>query len=164
MGRDIRTFEYVNHPYDAVRALLSADAAGAIGAATGVARSHASSVAGALKVEIGGLQVSSPVDIEVGAPVEDDLGPSHSRQLRLPIRWKAAEHPGLFPVMQAELWVYPLTGTETQLDFRGEYDPPLGVVGAAIDAAVGHRIAEASVNRLIAELARYLRARLTDVR
>ena len=62
--------------------------------------------------------------------------------------------------MKANLAVYALTGTETQLDFRGEYTPPLGVVGSAIDAAVGHRIAEASVHRFIGEVAQFLRANI----
>jgi len=55
------------------------------------------------------------------------------------------------------LSVYPLTATETQLDFVGRYDPPLGIVGGALDATVGHRIAQASVHRLITDVATYLR-------
>ena len=47
--------------------------------------------------------------------------------------------------------------TETQLDFLGRYDPPLGIVGDAMDALVGRRIAEASVHRFIGDVARYLR-------
>jgi hypothetical protein len=54
----------------------------------------------------------------------------------------------------------PLTATETHLDFLGRYDPPLGVVGDAMDALVGRRIAEASVHRFIGDLARYLREEL----
>ena len=53
--------------------------------------------------------------------------------------------------MTAVLAVYPLTATETQLDFSGQYDPPLGAVGDAVDALVGHRIAEASVHRFVTE-------------
>jgi hypothetical protein len=62
--------------------------------------------------------------------------------------------------MNAELWVYALTSTETQLDFKGQYEPPLGPLGTAIDAAIGHRIAEASVHRFVAEIARHLRSKL----
>jgi hypothetical protein len=63
--------------------------------------------------------------------------------------------------MSAELSVYPLTSTETQLDFLGHYEPPLSVLGGAIDAMVGHRIAEASVHRFIADIAQYLRHHLS---
>jgi hypothetical protein len=76
---------------------------------------------------------------------------------RIPIHWQAAQRPGLFPVMDAELAIYPLTATETQLDFRGKYEPPLSVLGDAVNAIVGHRLAEASVHRFVAEVAQYLR-------
>ena len=66
----------------------------------------------------------------------------------------------LFPLMTAVLAVYPLTATETQLDFSGQYDPPLGAVGDAVDALIGHRIAEASVHRFVTDVARYLREHL----
>ena len=59
--------------------------------------------------------------------------------------------------MKAELSIYPLTPTETQLEFVGHYEPPLGIVGGALDATVGHRIAQASVDRLVTDVARYLR-------
>ena len=64
--------------------------------------------------------------------------------------------------MQAELSIYPLTASETQLDFRGQYEPPLGVLGSAIDAAVGHRIAEAAVHRFVGDVADYLRRTLSQ--
>jgi hypothetical protein len=63
----------------------------------------------------------------------------------------------LFPLMSSVLTIYPLTATETQLDFLGRYDPSLGVVGDAMDALVGRRIAEASVHRFITDVAQYLR-------
>jgi hypothetical protein len=159
MNREIRSFDYVNHRYDAVQAELKANAAGAIRAATRSASSRAESVAAQLRVEIAGLQVAAPIDVEVGAITETDDGP-RGRTLHIPISWKATARPGLFPAMTAELSVYPLTGTETQLDFHGEYTPPLGLLGSALDAAVGHRIAEASVHRFIAEVAQYLRTTL----
>jgi hypothetical protein len=80
-----------------------------------------------------------------------------SRVTRIPIQWSAAQRAALFPIMNAELSVYPLTATETQLDFLGRYEPPLGIVGGALDAMAGHRIAEASVHRLVADIVNYLR-------
>ncbi len=66
----------------------------------------------------------------------------------------------LFPLMKAELTIYPLTATETQLDFLGLYEPPFGAVGKAMNAVVGHRIAEVSVHRFISDVAAYLRKAL----
>jgi hypothetical protein len=45
------------------------------------------------------------------------------------LEWEAATMPRLFPFMKAELSIYALTVTETQLDFRGVYEPPFGAVG-----------------------------------
>lgn len=158
MSRDIRSFDYVNHPYDRVRDALKANATEVFRMATHAARSRLESVASVLRVNIGAVEVSTAIDIEVGAIAEVPGGPGRPRMLEIPVRWKAAERSALFPVMSAQLDVYPLTATETQLDFHGHYDPPLGVLGSAVDAAVGHRIAEASVHRFVAEVAQYLRA------
>ena len=54
--------------------------------------------------------------------------------------------------MEGTFSVYPLSPTETQLDLQGRYRPPLGGVGSAINAVVGHRIAEATVLRLLRDV------------
>jgi len=61
--------------------------------------------------------------------------------------------------MKGTLAAYPITSTETQLDFSGHYAPPmgLGLMGKAIDAIVGRRIAEASVHSFVSEVAAFLR-------
>ena len=79
---------------------------------------------------------------------------------RLLLEWEAATMPRLFPLMKAQLSIYPLTATETQLDFLGFYKPPFGAVGKAMNAIVGHRIAEVSVHRFISDVAAYLRKTL----
>ena len=62
--------------------------------------------------------------------------------------------------MTASLWVYALAPRETQLELTGVYDPPLGLLGDAIDALALHRFAEASVQRFVNNLAAYLRREL----
>ena len=160
MSREIRSFDYVNHPYDLVRAELRSNAAGVLRSATSAASHRAEAVAAGLRVQVAGLEVSTAIDVTIGDATEGEGGPGGTRMLQIPIRWKAAERPGLFPRMSAKLAVYPLTSTETQLDFHGEYEPPLGPLGSAIDAAIGHRIAEASVHRFLREVADYLRTSL----
>ena len=84
--------------------------------------------------------------------------------LQLPPRgccWNG--RPRLFPLMKAELSIYPLTSTETQLDFSGVYEPPFGAVGKRMNAIVGHRIAEASVHRFVSDVAGYLRQTLASI-
>jgi hypothetical protein len=79
---------------------------------------------------------------------------------RIPIEWEAAHRPLWFPFMSGVLSVYRITATETQLDFVGIYEPPLGKVGGALDAMVGHKIAEASVHRFVEDVAVFLRKNL----
>jgi len=62
--------------------------------------------------------------------------------------------------MKGELSIYPLTSTETQLDFSGIYKPPFGPLGKTLNAIVGHRIAEVSVHSFVGDVAGYLRQSL----
>ena len=158
-GREIRCYDYVNHPYPAVRDALSKDANAVFQAATKGAASRAESIASELRVNIGGLEVAKEIAITVHHVQEDASGSSPTTRLQL--EWEAAESPRLFPLMKAELSIYPLTATETQLDFAGLYQPPAGAVGGAIDSIVGHRIAEVSVHRFVSDVAAYLRSNLS---
>ena len=54
---------------------------------------------------------------------------------RFHLEWEAATMPRLFPFMKGDLDIYPLTSTETQLDFSGIYEPPLGAVGRGLGVA-----------------------------
>jgi hypothetical protein len=161
MSREIRSYDYVNHPYAAVRAALVKDPAGVLRAATNAAASRAQDVAAALHVNIGPLAIGAEIAVTVGEISERTYDAPISRITHIPIEWSAAQRAALFPIMDAELLVYPLTATETQLDFLGRYEPPLGIVGGALDAMAGHRIAEASVHRLVADIANYLRQNVT---
>jgi hypothetical protein len=156
-GREIRCFEYVNHPYGRVRDALTANAAEVFRSATRAAASRAHSVASQLRVDIGGIEVGTDVDISVREIEEQPAKATSSPRTCLQLEWEAAKRPRLFPFMRAELAIYPLTATETQLDFSGHYEPPLGLLGSAMDSLVGHRVAEASVHRFVTDVAAYLR-------
>ena len=160
-GRQIRSFDYVNHPYERVREALTEDAHAVFQAATKAASDRAQDVASALRVNIAGLEVSSDILISIHRIEEKPGGAWAQPTTRLELEWEAARSPGLFPLMKAELSLYALTATETQLDFAGSYMPPLGPLGTTVNAIVGHRIAEASVHRFLADVARYLRAELS---
>jgi hypothetical protein len=92
--------------------------------------------------------VAKTVDIEVGAPLRGET------ETEVPISWKATGTPGLFPVMEAGIVVASVGPDVTQLTLRGSYDPPLGMVGKALDRTIFHRVAEASVKGLIDRVAR----------
>lgn len=157
---EIRCYDYVNRPYEQVRDALKKDPLVIFQSATKAAASRAQSVASELHVDFGGVGVSTDIRILVKSVEEKPAEAISSPKTRLLLEWEAASRPGLFPIMKAELSIYPLTGTETQLDFWGIYEPPLGAVGKAANSIVGHRIAEVSVHRFITDVAEYLRRTL----
>jgi hypothetical protein len=162
-GREIRCFDYVNHPYVRVRDVLAANALEVFRAATRAAASRAHSVASQLRVDIDGIEVGADIEISVREIEERATGATSSPRTCLQLEWEAAKQPHLFPFMRAELAIYPLTPSETQLDFSGRYEPPLGVLGSAMDSIVGHRVAEVSVHRFVTDVAAYLRTTIAPV-
>lgn len=159
-GRQIRCYDYVNHPYAVVRDALNKDPAAVFHSATQGAASRAESIASQLRVNVGGLEVAKEIDIKIHN-IDEDASEASPKTV-LQIEWEAAESPGLFPLMKASLSIYPLTATETQLDFEGLYEPPAGALGGAIDSIVGHRIAESSIHRFVADVATFLRTNLSS--
>ena len=161
---EIRVFDYVNHPYETVAGVLTESPLGTFQAATIASAARAQSVAAELRVNIAGLDVGTGISILVDGiksrPQEGTTPPSTVIELK----WEAAKSPRLFPLMRAELSLYPLTASETQLDLLGHYQPPLGAVGKVLDAVAGRRIAEASVHRFIMNVAEYLRNSLSNPR
>ena len=155
-GREIRCYDYVNHPYEQVRDALRQNALTVFQSATKAAASRAQSIAVELHFDSGGIGIKTDISISV-KNVEEKVDAVSHPVTRLLLEWEAATMPRLFPLMKAELSIYPLTTTETQLDFSGIYEPPFGAVGKAMNAVVGHRIAEVSVHRFINDVAGYLR-------
>jgi len=160
-SKTIRVYDYVNQPYDKVRAAIESDANEVFRNATKVAALRAKSVASELHVNIAGIEVGADIEITVTGIENTQKAVTSPETTRIELEWEAAKMPRLFPFMKAELAIYPLTSTETQLDLRGNYEPPLGIVGSVIDAAVGNRIAEASVHQFISDVAAYLRNELS---
>lgn len=158
--REIRSYDYVNCPYERVREALKQDALAIFQSATKSAAFRAQSVAAELRVDFGGIGVKADINIAV-KKVEETAGDSNlNPSVRLSLEWKAASLPRFFPLMNGTLSAYPLTSTETQLDFSGIYEPPFGAVGKTMNAIVGHRIAEVSVHRFVSDVAGYLRQSL----
>jgi len=157
---EIRCYDYVNHSYAQVRDALSEDALAVFQSATKAAAFRAQSIASELHADIRGIGVEADIVICVKNVEERAPAAMSAPVTRLQIEWEAATMPRLFPLMKAEISVYPLTATETQLDFWGLYEPPLGPLGKAVNAIIGHRIAEVSVHRFVGEVAGYLRQAL----
>lgn len=103
-----------------------------------------------LLMEVGfgeGPRVTKRVLLEVGRPVRL---PS---KLVLPLHWRVEGAEKLFPVLDADLEVAPLTPGTTQLSVSARYVPPLGALGSTIDRALLHRIAEATMKDFLDQIA-----------
>ncbi len=69
------------------------------------------------------------------------------------LRWEVSGAGGaLFPVLDADLTLTPDGEERTRLALAGAYRPPLGGVGAALDRAVLHRVATATVRSFVTSL------------
>ena len=76
----------------------------------------------------------------------------------VPIRWQAARASSLFPVLDGDLEVMPLTPTLCRLALRGTYRTPLDGAGHLLDTAVLHRVAESTVRSFLRRVAESLAA------
>ena len=155
-GRAVQAYSYVNRPYDKVVEVLRLDAIGVFQRATAGAAERAESLASTMHVSLGPIEIATDVELHVRGIVEapGPMGPTTVLRLE----WRATKSPEVFPTMAATLAIYPLAANETQLDFTGHYSPPLGLMGAALDAIAGHRIAAGTVNRFVEEIAAGLSA------
>ena len=72
----------------------------------------------------------------------------------VPLRWDGDRSERLFPSLDADLEIAPLSADRTQLAISARYVPPLGVVGRAIDRAMLFRVAEATLKDFLDRVAR----------
>ena len=119
-GREIRSYDYVNRPYESVRDALRQNALTVFQSATKAAASRAQSIAAELHVDFGGIGVKTDIKISVRNIEEKIVDALSTPATRLLLEWEAATMPRLFPLMKGDPSVYPLTSTETQLDFSGD--------------------------------------------
>ena len=72
----------------------------------------------------------------------------------LALRWQATgPGGGLFPALDADIWLTPAGEGSARLSLAGVYRPPLGALGAGLDRAVFHRVADATARSLLARVA-----------
>ncbi len=95
---------------------------------------------------------SKTVRVDAGEPID------HGDVTVVPLVWRAAGMPHVFPVLTADLEVAQLDERLTQLTLRGRYDPPFGAVGRRLDRLLLHRVAEATIRSFMRRLAEGLAA------
>lgn len=110
-----------------------------------------------------------PSLIRVGAGGVSKLVRVQARELSwtdmsagLALRWEATGVGGaLFPVLDADLTLAP-DGVGTMMRLAGAYRPPIGPLGQALDRAILHRVAEATIRTFLARVAAQLAASPLD--
>ncbi|MDP9299887.1 MAG: hypothetical protein M3P43_03180 [Actinomycetota bacterium] len=91
----------------------------------------------------------------IGREVAISFGNAHRLASRtvLPMTWVATGSEGLLPALDADLEVAALGPNRTQLSISARYQPPMGAVGRALDRALLHRVAEATVKDFLDRVA-----------
>ena len=99
-------------------------------------------------LRVGALGVSKVVRVQARDLTErEDLA-------GLAIRWEVTgPGGGLFPVLDADIRVHPAGEQRTLLTLQGAYRPPLGAVGQALDRAIMHRVAAATIRNFLQRVA-----------
>lgn len=101
------------------------------------------------------LRLQREVTVGFGPFIEEDDG-----TVTLALWWEAAQQPWLFPTFDGGLEVHDRRdGTELRL--VGSYQLPLGQAGVFGDEFLGHRVARASLEAFLEEIAASVTVRLT---
>ena len=77
--------------------------------------------------------------------------------------WRATGPERLFPQLDADLEVAALGPQRTQLSISARYRPPLGAFGRALDRALLHRVAEATIKDFLDRVGERVRARVPSI-
>jgi CBS domain-containing protein len=95
---------------------------------------------------------------DVTVPIRISTGVAHNERNRtiIPVRWCAAYAEHMFPDFEGTIEIEPQSRTTAQVTLTGAYRPPLGPVGAALDAVALEGVAHQTADRLVAELAKRL--------
>lgn len=104
----------------------------------------------AVGLRVAGVSLRKRVTVELGEPEHK------GNWTNVPISWKATFPERLFPVLNGRLELVPVEKEVTRLTVSGMYEPPLGRLGALIDDAVMHSVAEATVREVTESIAKQL--------
>jgi hypothetical protein len=150
----------VDRAYEPVAKLLREQPAALLLRATAPASARPASTP-SLRVDVAGFQIGVDVQLLACKAHELSAATPGGPALKLELAWTSQRSPALFPSMLAELSARP-RDSGADLELRAAYWPPFGPVGVAIDAAVGHRVAEACIQRLLEDLVAQLRHDVPD--
>jgi hypothetical protein len=109
---------------------------------------YGETVAGLLRVGPAGNVAAKLVRVSFLDPIYRD------QTMSIGLRWEAAGTTGsMFPVLDATITICPEGENRARLALAGSYRPPLGRLGAALDTALLHAVATATVRHLVQGMA-----------
>jgi hypothetical protein len=103
-----------------------------------------------------GRRIGKQVLIELGTPV------TFPSKTVLPMSWRPIGAEGLFPELEADVEVASLGASRSQLSISARYQPPWGAIGRAIDRALLHRVAEATLKDFLDRVGEAMRSLLAS--
>jgi hypothetical protein len=146
----------VPYPFDRVAAALRDDPIHLLQRATTSAPPRTGPPTAIMRVDVAALAVQVNVRLLLRRIREERTEAGRVSNICTELTCEAIRKPALFPSMLAELTGRFRSHEETQLELEGSYWAPLGSVGAALDAFVGHRIAKRSLENFLEDLAAQL--------
>jgi hypothetical protein len=99
---------------------------------------------------------------DVTVPVALTVGKTVGADEPIPLEVKAHGPGALFPAFSGSIEAHEEGPASSAVVLRGTYEPPLGLIGAAIDATVMHGTARASLSSLLERIASAVNARLGE--
>ena len=134
-----RYFVEVPLPADQVERALLDSPAGWLSAMAGAAQERGDGLL--IEVGVGPMEggLRRRVSLRLGEPVR------FPSMISVPLTWEPVGLEGLLPRLDANIELGPLGEDRTQLAISARYQPPLGVVGQAVDRVLLHRVAEATL-------------------
>jgi hypothetical protein len=137
---------FVQHSVHIDRTVEECSAALARGPRTWFPRLQADNAA-EVGLRVAGVSIHKRVTVELGEPEKK------GEWTNVPVSWKATFPEQLFPVLVGRLELVPVEKKLTRLTVSGMYEPPLGRLGALIDEAIMHSVAEATVREVTEAIA-----------
>jgi hypothetical protein len=146
--------EHVSLPYALVRDLLIADPYRLFERA--IAGVHPRSATQDRERWAG---LGNEVNLEIVGITMEDASPRPVTKIAL--EWRDSRSARLFPALRADLVVFGVSATRTDLELRASYRPPSGRLGDAIDEATEYLLLHASLTRFLQQVTGWLRGQQT---
>jgi len=147
----VRYFLELHAPFRRIESVLLRDPRSWVPAAARRAEGHRERLLTEAGVPIDGHRISRTVVLKFEHPPLR----APSRTL-LPFSWADSQHRVMLPTLEADLELASLGPETTLLAINARYTPPLGRLGAAMDRALLHRVAEATLKDFLDRIGRRL--------